>query len=427
MGEWNQLPGDLVRTIEDFLVLYIDKVRFRSVCASWNSSNLQKLPNHQLKQLPWLLHTHDNNKDASHGFLNVIDSKTYQLDVPKAQGKMFKGSSHGWVATVEDSNYGPGIYLLNPLTSARIKLPPRNTFPNVKNYRPSKVDNEYGLIGLKGHGIYYVDSAHVNTYFLSKIVLSSTPSKKDCVVVAIYGVPSSLAYCKLNDKKWTLLHNRGSFADVIFYKGKLHALAEGGSLLVFESIRDIPQPGFISGSSRPASQGVTHPGIALAQARLTSEFSWDPKPVSLPKGGAMAPPGPLLPPPLIRANAEVKQIAYLASVVSCQLYLVESSDGELIMVKRHSRIQPREGYNESLYWPWKTYGFTVYKHDSSNLSWVELKDLGDGMLFLGYNSSLSFSCRDFGGDKSNRIYVTDDFNEFHWKGVKGGQDIGVLT
>ncbi|KAM7523065.1 hypothetical protein LguiA_012967 [Lonicera macranthoides] len=128
----------------------------------------------------------------------------------------------------------------------------------------------------------------------------------------------------------------------------------------------------------------------------------------------------------IRANAEVKQIATLASVVSCQLYLVESSDGELIMVKRHSRIQPREGYNESLYWPWKTYGFTVYKHDPSNLSWVELKDLGDDMLFLGYNSSLSFSCRDFGGDKSNRIYFTDDFNEFHWKGVKGGQDIGVF-
>ncbi|KAM7518788.1 hypothetical protein LguiB_017750 [Lonicera macranthoides] len=45
--------------------------------------------------------------------------------------------------------------------------------------------------------------------------------------------------------------------------------------------------GFIFGSSRPASQGVTHPGIALVQARLTSEFSWDPKPVSLPKGSLM--------------------------------------------------------------------------------------------------------------------------------------------
>ncbi|KAM7464489.1 hypothetical protein LguiA_032610 [Lonicera macranthoides] len=35
---------------------------------------------------------------------------------------------------------------------------------------------------------------------------------------------------------------------------------------------------------RSASQGVTHPGISLVQARLTSEFSWDPKPVSYPKG-----------------------------------------------------------------------------------------------------------------------------------------------
>ncbi|KAM7475799.1 hypothetical protein LguiB_023042 [Lonicera macranthoides] len=47
---------------------------------------------------------------------------------------------------------------------------------------------------------------------------------------------------------------------------------------------------FVSGSSRPASQGVTHPGIALVHyslnfgVRLTSEFLWDPKPVSYPGG-----------------------------------------------------------------------------------------------------------------------------------------------
>ncbi|KAM7493045.1 hypothetical protein LguiB_027654 [Lonicera macranthoides] len=43
--------------------------------------------------------------------------------------------------------------------------------------------------------------------------------------------------------------------------------------------QDIYPHGFVSGSSRPASQGVTHPGISLVQARLTSEFSWDPKPI----------------------------------------------------------------------------------------------------------------------------------------------------
>ncbi|KAM7524070.1 hypothetical protein LguiA_013972 [Lonicera macranthoides] len=55
-------------------------------------------------------------------------------------------------------------------------------------------------------------------------------------------------------------------------------------LSVLGSVLDRPQPqdiyphGFVSGSSRPASQGVTHPGISLVQVRLTSEFSWDPKP-----------------------------------------------------------------------------------------------------------------------------------------------------
>ncbi|KAM7515348.1 hypothetical protein LguiA_004931 [Lonicera macranthoides] len=35
---------------------------------------------------------------------------------------------------------------------------------------------------------------------------------------------------------------------------------------------------FVTTRSHLTSQGVTHPGIALVQARLTSEFSWDPKP-----------------------------------------------------------------------------------------------------------------------------------------------------
>ncbi|KAM7528708.1 hypothetical protein LguiB_032118 [Lonicera macranthoides] len=150
---------------------------------------------------------------------------------------MFKGSSQGWVATTEDTNAGTAIYLLNILSRARIKLPPRNNFPDVKNYYPDKVDNEYGLVELNGRSIYYIDATHVNTYFISKIVLSSTPLKSYCVVVAIYGVQTSLAYCDPKDKKWTSLCNSNAFADVIVHKGKLLALTVGGSLLVFESIR----------------------------------------------------------------------------------------------------------------------------------------------------------------------------------------------
>ncbi|CAN6586417.1 unnamed protein product [Malus baccata var. baccata] len=34
------------------------------------------------------------------------------------------------------------------------------------------------------------------------------------------------------------------------------------------------------GTHTRTSQWVTHPGIALARTRLTSEFQWNPKPVS---------------------------------------------------------------------------------------------------------------------------------------------------
>lgn len=71
--------------------------------------------------------------------------KVYHLDLPDAWGKFFKGSSHGWVATVEDEDTGPAIYLLNPFTRAQIQLPPRNMFSDVTDYRPHEIGMEYAL------------------------------------------------------------------------------------------------------------------------------------------------------------------------------------------------------------------------------------------------------------------------------------------
>ncbi|KAM7465574.1 hypothetical protein LguiB_013136 [Lonicera macranthoides] len=92
--------------------------------------------------------------------------------------------------------------------------------------------------------------------------------------------------------KWHCLLKEIAYEGCFEHGGFL--VEEGGIImgvgLDFVEAKKGPQPqdiyphGFVSGSSRPASQGVTHPGIALVQARLTSEFSWDPKPVSLPKG-----------------------------------------------------------------------------------------------------------------------------------------------
>ncbi|KAM7523744.1 hypothetical protein LguiA_013646 [Lonicera macranthoides] len=142
----SMLPGDLLDIIKGNLLLYKDKVQVRSVCSLWNS-HLPKLPNQQEKQLPWLLQTYENGVEATRGLFNPFEKKFYHLHLSKAQGKLFRGSSHGWVVTIEDitSKSLVGMYLINPLTRAQVQLPPRSTFPDVKDYHPNKVGEEYVL------------------------------------------------------------------------------------------------------------------------------------------------------------------------------------------------------------------------------------------------------------------------------------------
>ncbi|KAM7529498.1 hypothetical protein LguiB_032908 [Lonicera macranthoides] len=200
MGQWSDLGEDLLKTIEEKLVLYVDKVRYRTVCISWRSI-LPNMPNHQARQLPWLFHALDNNKEASHGLFNPIEKKVYLLDLPEDQGKLFKGSSNGWVATLNDIGISPAIYLTNPLTRSRIELPPRTTFPDVESYDPERLNDEYALLLPDGSGTLLHGATIVNRNLMDKIVFSSTPSRDDCVVVSIYGSYGRLAYWKRNNEK----------------------------------------------------------------------------------------------------------------------------------------------------------------------------------------------------------------------------------
>ncbi|KAM7529275.1 hypothetical protein LguiB_032685 [Lonicera macranthoides] len=365
MGRWSELPGELLHVIDGHLLLYIDKVRVRGICASWYS-NLPKMPNQRLRQVPWLFHAFENGIEASHGLFNSFEQKFYLLDLPEAQGKLFKGSSHGWLVTIEDvtSSSPADLYLINPLTKARIQLPPRSTFPDVKDYHPDKVGEEYVLFCKDDNEVYVTNPDHL-IHLTHKVVFSSTPSREDCIVVAIYGQSRRLAFCKCNDEKWTQLHVSTpyptSFADVIFCKQKLYALSGTGRLMVIEEIGPNPT--------------VTE--IVAA--------------------------GPSDPP--------------------CCPYLVECFDGELIMVSRDVDIRDGKGFNSIR----ETCDFQVYKLDLSSSSWVEVENVGEEMLFLGCNSSMSIPSCLFPGYKGNCIYYTDGPMSFGGRrGKQENSDIGVF-
>ncbi|XP_059631286.1 F-box protein KIB2-like [Cornus florida] len=70
--------------------------------------------------------------------------------------------------------------------------------------------------------------------------------------------------------------------------------------------------------------------------------------------------------------------------------------------------------------PYMTKVFHVYKLDFDLKKWVELEYLGDCMLFLGGNHSISLSHNSFPNWKGNSVYFTDD----NWDRMNGGHDTG---
>ncbi|KAM7524118.1 hypothetical protein LguiA_014020 [Lonicera macranthoides] len=374
MGRWSNLPGELLNAIEEHLTLHVDKVRVRAVCLSWKSQLSKMMRN----QLPCLLGAFENN-NKSLALFNLIEQKFDPIYVPELQGKLFRGSSHGWVAVHEEVPEGsvrivydsdnsdedipdedvpglvfpassPDIFLVNPLTGVQIRLPPRCTFPDVREYLADRVGQEYTLIVSD----YYdpIGSNFVHHNLMDKIVLSSSPVREDCVVVAIYGQLGTLAWCKCNDKNWTPIGDTDfslpfvAFEDVIFYNDRLHAVKTNGQLVVFENI----------GSGQKVTETVV--ANALHHPRRP--------------------------------------------------YLVECSNGVLLMVEAQGVEEGLVGFDVQERVVKGLLGFEVYKLDSNTSSWNKVNNIGDDMLFLGINYSMSIPAHKIPGYKGNCIYFADE-------------------
>lgn len=100
-----------------------------------------------------------------------------------------------------------------------------------------------------------------------------------------------------------------------------------------------------------------------------------------------------------------------------QRYLVECA-GDLLLVWRRLRMmyagvlqQIGKGPSEEIKGEVETTAVKVFRVDQAaeQVRWVELKSIGDHVLFLGNNSSLAVSTRDFPELERNGIYLTNVF------------------
>ncbi|GLU19684.1 hypothetical protein SLE2022_359200 [Rubroshorea leprosula] len=160
MSGWEEPPADLINAICKRLESYVDHVRLRGVCASWNVA-IPKRPTHLLKQIPWLMLPFDDETQTRRSFYSISDHKVYHWDLSetRGKGKWIRGSSHGWLVIVES----PALCLFNPLTKVQIALPPIYTFPDIGWHSSYDTGREYAIIDcFTGETFYISTGAKLN-------------------------------------------------------------------------------------------------------------------------------------------------------------------------------------------------------------------------------------------------------------------------
>ncbi|XP_058068536.1 F-box protein SKIP23-like [Magnolia sinica] len=371
IADWSQLQNELLRTIAELLSANRDYLAFRATCKSWRSA-VEEMPLHYPYQLPLLMLPYDKNVKAYSAF-SLSDNKIFYLKLSEVPGLRYCGSSNGWLVAVDET---PAIHLFNPFTKSQIELPPITTFSEVLGFDKSKVGAEYNVRSLFDGVVETPNSEWIRTRFIKKAVVSSDPtSNPNYVVMAIHGERQKLAFCRHGDKEWTVIEKIWCpYCDIVCYKEQFYVVDSNG---------------------RVAICNIDGPPDAVEV---------------MPQMNIYVPPQ--------------------MDIYQQTMYLVESM-GELLQVVRYCQdIHTGEDvrYCEDIHnWIYYTVRFKVFKMDISRWKRFEVKTLGDCMLFLGSNYSLSLSAHDFPRFKRNCIYFTDDAVYSYKAGVRGGHDLGMFN
>ncbi|KAA8517958.1 hypothetical protein F0562_015432 [Nyssa sinensis] len=230
MGNWSQLPYELILIIVNRLNTMEDFLAFSGVCSSWRSVYLNKdwTPG---PLLPWLMLSEKTNS-RNRVFFSICTKKVFELYLPEASGKRCWGSSHGWLVTI---GLDLKIHLLNPMTRVQMDLPPQSTFQN----QPEDQVHHGNLLRVR--------SCFIHKAILLKTSALSTGTEDDFIVAAIFGEHRDLALAKPGSRAWITVETYPPypFRDVVCCNGQVFALTDFGTLVVVD-IGDPNRPRAVS-------------------------------------------------------------------------------------------------------------------------------------------------------------------------------------
>ncbi|KAL5706363.1 hypothetical protein ACHQM5_024541 [Ranunculus cassubicifolius] len=349
MADWSQLPQDLLDKIATELTFCIDLLRFRSICSSWRSS-ISYPPHCFPNRIPIC---------PPNPTTGLIDSGYFYLSkriIAKLISPDQNQINKPWIIKLEQ-DVSDKSHLLNPLSESKIQPLPSN-FPKLFDFMDigiSELGQEYVLRYANKQAFGFAGDV-----YREKVIFSSNPpgSKEVDYVIMTIHVSGKLAMFKLKDNTWSIIDDMPSpYDDLILYKGEFYAVDSTGRAVV-----------------------VVGPSLGVEEV-TSSVFGGDKK-------------------YLVELDGDLLLVDRYLSIGSDDhpIYLNNVHDYEIFVPA-----------NDDTYVIDTTVQFKIYKLDWREKSWVEVKTLGDHMLFLGDNCSFSTTASDISGTKGNCIYFTDRY------------------
>uniref|UniRef100_A0A7N1A1J3 KIB1-4 beta-propeller domain-containing protein n=1 Tax=Kalanchoe fedtschenkoi TaxID=63787 RepID=A0A7N1A1J3_KALFE len=215
--DWSSINADIGCIVLSKLTNFADHVRFGAVCKYWHTIATHyysrvTLPSR--RSIPMLLvpvTECETRRRLYSVSTEKVDPNVTLLDIPN---KRCCGSSHGWLAFVEEDL---SVTMINPFKfkGITIRLPVLDT-----NAAPRSTD-----------------------YTVIKLITSPDSTPHNYQVVAVYGGMLHLATNRSGDKDWTYilqhLTTRVIFEDFVFHKGLVYA-TDGRFMVVSIDINSHP-------------------------------------------------------------------------------------------------------------------------------------------------------------------------------------------
>ncbi|KAF3332161.1 F-box protein SKIP23 [Carex littledalei] len=227
--DWAHLPLAAVHLISKKVKSITDYVRFCAVCSPWRSASLPK-PHHLPPQLPWLMIPYmvhiPTVDDGIRLFYDLWEAKMRKIPLPETIGKMCCATYRGWLLIAASD--GSELFLLNPLTRARVPLPPFNI--PVKHIWDGDEEDKRRWGDRERPPPRMVD--HLFTaYAITKITFSTDLTDPNCVIMAFFERARGIFYCKVGDPSWTQVaqppYPNAELADAAYNNGSFYLYYEG--------------------------------------------------------------------------------------------------------------------------------------------------------------------------------------------------------